>query len=409
MATDLASLRNDVAAFFERCRLPSDTRDRCWALVRELFPGRVIEEVKSQGYCSYTLCVAQDNIVQFRPSVHRLEIRLAEAAREVYGSRAPQTELLGTLAGPHFSSTDSQGRKKYRAPVDEGIAIGDDDEDEQNPGTSLHVYLMTKIPGVSLAELSTAARQFQSSPIQLQQQRETIVEQFAIFIATGWKSALSASDPIVSSLCGKVGSSIRWRLERMKAHLPQRFRSSVREILDRLGEIESLPWALTHGDVVPANVMLQSPRNKTGAWVVNGFLDWAESEYLPCGVGLYGLENFLGETAVDGRFSYYAEAEDIRELFWSRLAAEIPGISIQYGTPYREILEAAHTLGVLLWHGIAFDNGNLRRVVEEGKDDDELWRLDLFLNRTKKVFKAGVGLAGNQQRKPLGDNGAARY
>lgn len=385
MDTDLASScsDNDVDAFFERCRMPSGTRDRCWAFVRELLSGRPIEEVRFQGYCSYTLCLEQDTIIQFRPLVHRLDIRLANAARELYGSQAPQTKLLGILT--ETSSKDSQGGVHYNAPIEEAIAIDNDDDYEHTTDTSLHVYLMTKIPGISLAELSTSTRHTPIPSILLKQQSEAIIEQFVIFIATSWNSARPASDPVVSSLVGRVGRSMRWRLERMRAHLPQRFQSAVRDILDRLEEIESLPWALTHGDIVPANVMVQPPRDKTGVLMVTGLLDWAESEYLPCGVGLYGLEELLGDTGVDGRFSYFAEAEELRELFWSRLADEVPGISIQRGTLYRELVEAAHTLGVLLWHGIAFDNGRLRRVVEEGKDDEELWRLDLFFNRAKKA------------------------
>ncbi|ROW12327.1 hypothetical protein VMCG_00428 [Cytospora schulzeri] len=391
MATNLVSTYSGVDAFFERCNLPPDTRDRCWAFVREAFPGRTIEEVKSQGYCSYTLCVAQDTIVQFRPPVHRLEIRLAEATQGVYGSRAPRTELEGVLASPQSSSKDYQGRKDCRTPIDEAIAI-DDDAYEDEPGTSLYVYSMTRIPGISLAELYASLKYSALSLSQLRQQREVIVDHFAKFIATGWNSARPASDSTVSTLRGKVGGSIKWRLEQMKAHLPQRFHSVVRETLDRLDEIESLPWALTHGDVVPANVMVCPPRDNTGISVVSGFVDWAETEYLPFGVGLYGLEELLGETGVDGRFAYYVEAEELRKLFWSRLAVQILGISIHPGTHYRELIEAAHTLGVLLWHGIAFDNGRLRRVVEEGKDDEELWRLDIFLNRKTKVVRAGVDL-----------------
>lgn len=353
-----------------------------------------IEEVRFQGYCSYTLFVAQDTILQFRPPVHRLDIRLAEAAREVYGTQAPRTELLGVLAGSLSPSKDFQGRDNYLAPIDEAIAIDDDDDDEQKTNTSLHVYLMTKIPGISLAELITSPGQSPISLIRLQQQRETIVAQFAVFIATGWKSARSASDPIVSSLRGRVGSSIKRRLETMRSRLPQRFQPAVMDVLDRLNEIESLPWALTHGDIVPANVMVRPPQDDTGVLVVTGFLDWAESEYLPFGVGLYGLEELLGETGADGRFSYYAEAEALRELFWSRLEAEIPGMSTRRGTPDNKTVEVAHALGVLLWHGIAFDNGSLRRVVEEGRDDEELWRLDIFFDRTRKIGTAGIDCRG---------------
>ncbi|KUI62148.1 hypothetical protein VP1G_11364 [Cytospora mali] len=389
MATDLTSTCSEVEAFFKRCNLPLAIRDRCWALVRELFPGTTIEEVKSQGYCSYTLFVGKDTIVQFRPPVHRLEIRLTKAVQDVYGSLAPWTELLGILPDPRYNTSKyAQNRADCRAPIDEAIAI--DDSEGCEPGTSLYVYSLTIIPGISLAELLASSRHCPISQNRLRQQRETLVGQFARFIATGWKSARPASDPIVSSLCGKVGGSIQWRLEEMRAHLPQRFQPDVMECLDRLDEIESLPWTLTHGDVVPANMMVRPPRDRSGVLMVTGFIDWAEAEYLPFCVGLYGLEELLGETGMDGRFAYYVEADGLREYFWSRLAAEIPGIDIRPGTLFRETLEAAHSLGILLWHGIAFDNGRLDRVVEEGKDDEELWRLDIFFSRTKKVVDIGI-------------------
>ncbi|KUI64728.1 hypothetical protein VM1G_11278 [Cytospora mali] len=391
MATNLTSTCSAVEAFFKRCNLPLEIRDRCWALVRELFPGRIIEEVKSQGYCSYTLCVGKNTIVQFRPPVHRLEIRLAKAVQDVYGSLAPWTELLGILPDPRYNtSKDAQDRTDCQAPIDEAIAI--DDGEGCEPGTSLYVYSLTRMPGIPLAEHLASSRHCPISQNRLRQQRETLVGHFAKLIAAGWNSARPASDPIVSSLCGKVGASMKWRLEEMRAHLPRRFQPAVRETLDRLDAIESLPWTLTHGDVVPANMMVRPPRDRSGVLMVTGFIDWAEAEYLPFCVGLYGLEELLGETGVDGRFAYYVEAEDLREHFWSHLAAEIPGIDIQPGTLFRGTLEAAHSLGILLWHGIAFDNGRLDRVVEEGKDDEELWRLDIFFSRTKKVVDVDVAL-----------------
>lgn len=379
MATDPASSNAD--AFFARCGLPPGTRERCWAMARGLFPGRTIEEVKPQGYCSHTLLVGQDTIVQFRPPAHRLDIRLAMAAREIYGSLAPRTELLGWLEAPSQPSPKDAGDEMAdsQALVDEAIAIDDDDH---QPGSSLHVYCMTRIPGVSLAEVLVSSRKPPlQAPRQLRQQRETIVENFADFTAAGWASARPAPDPTAPGLRGRVGRSLRWRLEAMISHLPPRFRPAAGGVLDRLGEIESLPWALTHGDVRPANVMV---RSRAGGPVVSGFLDWAEAEYLPLGVGLYGLEELLGEGGVDGRFSYYVEADGLRQIFWSRLAAGLPDMDVRAGTSYRGVVEAAHVLGVLLWHGIAFDDGRLDRVVEEGRDDDEIWRLDIFFRQRHK-------------------------
>ena len=45
-----------------------------------------------------------------------------------------------------------------------------------------------------------------------------------------------------------------------------------------------------------------------------------------------------------------------------------------------ESVKLARDLGVLLWHGIAFDDGAINRVVQEGRDIEEIHRLDAFLD-----------------------------
>lgn len=174
----------------------------------------------------------------------------------------------------------------------------------------------------------------------------------------------------------------------MQARLPARFQPFVGNVLDQLDGIESLPWALTHGDVIPSNIMVQNPRGaSSGEVVLSGFLDWAEAEYLPFGLGIYGLEALLGESDRDGRFGYYPEAQELREYFWTRLEAEVPGVRLRSGSEgFRKEVEAAHILGVLLWHGIAFDNGRLDRVVDESNPDDaeEVRILDLFISRDEE-------------------------
>ena len=45
-----------------------------------------------------------------------------------------------------------------------------------------------------------------------------------------------------------------------------------------------------------------------------------------------------------------------------------------------EAVKLSRDLGVLLWHGIAFDDGAIDRVVQEGRDIDEIHRLDAFLD-----------------------------
>jgi hypothetical protein len=170
---------------------------------------------------------------------------------------------------------------------------------------------------------------------------------------------------------GIIGKSIASRLKSLSTELPVRFQSAARRIIRELRYIEALPWVLTHGDIVAGNVMVEP---SSGHLV--GLVDWAEAEYLPFGVSFYGLEEFLGETSPTG-FQYYRDASDLRSVFWAELKKQIPELG------QREILKAvelARDLGVLLWHGIAFDNGAISRVVQEGKDVEEIYRLDAFLD-----------------------------
>lgn len=365
---------NGIEAFFERCGLPADTRLGCQSLAREFFPDLKVEEISPQGYCSYTLCVGVDTIVQFRPPAYKLSIGLAQAAHDVYGDLVPETKQLAVLAlsspSEYHESISIDGR-----PLDEGVAL-DDPDSKPKP---LDVISMPRMRGISLAEFRSSPQSRQLAAIQLKQQRESVVRDFAKIIATGWAHRRPPSDPVVTRLRGRVGGSVRWRLEQMAQLLPHRFQPAAESILSRLEEMLSLPWVLTHGDIVPANIMVQVEEDKTTRPLsVTGLIDWAEAEYLPFGVGLYGLEELLGESDSGGRFSYFIDRHHLCDLFWTQLEKEISREDLDLAGISRELLEAARLLGVLLWHGIAFDDGNLDRVVETGKDEAEIERLDLF-------------------------------
>lgn len=362
---------NGVDAFFDRCGFSPQTRDQCWHLAQRLFPNARVEEASPQGYCSYTLCAGHDKVVQFRPSAHKLHIAVAEAACDVYGSLAPRTQLL-TVFKPTRSLLPKghhSGAKDFK-PIDEGVVMEDDQ-------IFLDVVSLERIRGTSLAELRASAAGCPTlTPCA--KYRCSIVRHFARFIATGWIQAHKSSESEMSFMSGRIGSSLRWRLEQMRDGLPPRFGPFLSRTLSKLDSIVSLPWVLTHGDIVPANIMVEPSQDRPGELVLTGLLDWAEAEYLPLGVGLYGLEEFLGQTDHSGRFSYYADERELRNLFWAHLEAELATGGLALSELSREMVEDAHTLGVLLWHGIAFDNGKLDRVVQEGRDDEEILRLDLY-------------------------------
>ncbi|KAH8673768.1 hypothetical protein BX600DRAFT_456150 [Xylariales sp. PMI_506] len=314
-------------SFFARCGLPSNARDECDAYVRT----HICEEMRSapfQGYCSYTVLAGADRIIQFRPQEHWINVSMVSEAFAMLGDIVPEVEFLGVM--------------------------------ESN---NLQIYSMKRIPGVSLLDLRSWNT---STNVELWRRRH--IGDFARIQAASWKCAKAAEH---ISNKGIVGSSMRWRLNLMMSDIPDRFRSIVFGVSQQLPNIEGLPWTLTHGDFLPSNIFVDQETGK-----LSGLIDWAEAEYLPFGVGIYGLEELLGED-VDGRFAYYPETQQLRVFFWDQLLSLAPELSKDPRT--KGSIQAAQVLGILLWHAIAFDNGKLDRVVEEETDAKELQRLDAFL------------------------------
>lgn len=319
--------------FFDRCGLPATVKHDCDAFVRSRYSGPM-EPASFQGYCSYTIFVGEETAVQFRPSAYRLDIGMTRTACCIFKRLAPETKYLGQLKG-----------------------------------TDLHAFSMRKLPGVSLAD-------YRVMPSKKRWAREQIVRDFAQLQALAWQNARRVEELVDEKRT--VGSSLTSRLESMSASLPISFRSIASSILSDMSEIEALPWVFTHGDFLAANIMVSPHSGK-----MTGLLDWAEAEWLPFGVGMYGLEELLGEDSQSGQFVYYPEARRLRNIFWKQLMLLVPELS---GDPkIIPLVKKAQRLGILLWHGIAFDDGNLNRVVEEGKDDGEILRLTLFLSHTSNA------------------------
>ncbi|KAI1331238.1 hypothetical protein F5Y16DRAFT_408293 [Xylariaceae sp. FL0255] len=315
---------------FDRCKLPPSIKDDCEAFVKSRYL-QPIRPAPFQGYCSYTIFVGDNTVVQFRPSAHRIDIKVAKTACDIFGSLAPETICLGELGN-----------------------------------ADLCAFSMKKLPGVSLTDLRAVST--------ARSARRRVVRDFARVQEQAWRHA--RSEKAASQIKGTVGSSLRWRIESMASSLPHVFGAIARSVLANLADIESLPWVFTHGDFLPSNLMVKHSGE------LLGLLDWAEAEWLPFGVGMYGLEELLGEDDQHGHFSYYPEATGLRQLFWKELLKNIPELSRKPKT--LEIVQQAQNLGILLWHGIAFDDGKLDRVVEVGKDDAEIHRLEMFLLQKRK-------------------------
>ncbi|KAG0651893.1 hypothetical protein D0Z07_1277 [Hyphodiscus hymeniophilus] len=310
--------------FFVRASLVTQNRIDCYAFIEELYPGEPISPAPCQGYCSLTLFVGDTVVVQFRPSIYKLDLQVAQAAREVYGTFAPDTSYLGTLP------------------------------------SGLLAYSMNRMDGISLKDLRSA----NMTAVQSAEHRRRLCKDFACFLAKAWHK----NNPNIP--LGLIGLSLVSRLKALVANLPPRFQSTARHVLRQLHRIETLPWVLAHGDILAANILVHPSTCN-----LLGFVDWAEAERLPFGVCFYGLEEILGEMTPSG-FRYYPDSRDLRDLFWEELKIQIPELQ---QSQMLQAVKLARDLGVLLWHGIAFDNGAIDRVVEEFKDVEEIQRLDAFL------------------------------
>jgi hypothetical protein len=318
-------LESSVDNFFLRCGLmPQDQLD-CYSFIDDLYPGKSWELASCQGYCSLTAFVGDSLVVQLRPDKYRLDLQIVEAAREVYGPLAPDTRHIATI-----------------------------------PKSGLLVYCMNRVAGVSLKhmrEISTLADEVEY--------RARLCVDFASFVSRSWYHGRIESIPL-----GIVGSSIASRLQSLSTELPARFRPVALQILSQMPQIEALPWVLTHGDILPGNIIVEPSSGH-----LHGLVDWAEAERLPFGICLYGLEEILGEATVFG-FQYHVHATNLRDIFWNELKRHVPEL---LQAPVLRAVKLARALGVLLWYGIAFDNGAIDRVVQEGVDIEEIQKLDAFL------------------------------
>ncbi|KAK4242605.1 hypothetical protein C8A03DRAFT_11173 [Achaetomium macrosporum] len=375
--------------FFSRNHLPQTARSQCWRFAQSLHPSSPVLEPPCQGHCSYTLLLPDHKtIIQFRPPKHRLDLEITSAAHAIFGTLAPHTQLLGAItfamSSPEHDNSNNNNNK--------------------NNNPSLIVYSHSLIEGTPLPSILSAHPEYPPShpePSLPSLNLEPLLTSLATsYFARSYTASLPSTSPLLAQLKRRVGQTLRQRLALLRAHLPARFRPVVEDVAGVFGELEAgLPWALTHGDLCGAGVgnvfvqlrgrgrLLQDQEGGVDV-ELNGLIDWAEGEYLPFGVGLYGVEEVLGrmvDVPVKGggegdkrrRFEYHPCAGRLREVFWEELEAAVP--ALVEDKVLRKRVEKARLLGLLLWYGIAFDDGALDRVVCPGRDDEELQKLDLFL------------------------------
>ncbi|KAG9187276.1 hypothetical protein G6011_05147 [Alternaria panax] len=291
-------------------------------------------------------------IVQLRPALHALDLHVIRAASITYPTLAPTVKpLVLALPGCIFA------------------------------------YEMEKLDGTPLSRLQQRGRSLDSSA---RGRLKHLVTSFADFIAQSCHSphqvlftsrATRADSPmnegpsLLSQCRGKVGSTIIPRLERLASELPDaHLRRRAIEALRAVQRTQDYPVILNHGDLIPSNILVDED-----TWKITGLVDWSEAEYLPVGTCLYGLEYLLGylspaDSEIAPIWTYFDDAAQLRQLFWTRLIDATPELGARM-----EDVKVMRDVGVLLWHGIAWDDGAINRVVNEQDDVEDLTKLHAFL------------------------------
>jgi hypothetical protein len=317
----------------------------------DALPGDITEVEREEGLA---------RIVQLRPALHALDLNIVRAASMTYPTLAPTVN--------HLNLALSRG---------------------------ICAYEMKYVSGTPLSRLQRRERSLDAGA---RQQLEHLITSFAGLMAQSWQSPhkvrstskgaradspMDESPSILLQCRGKVGSTIIPRLERLSSELSDaHLRKIARDTIRAVQKIEDYPVILNHGDLIPSNILIDQ-----NTWEITGLVDWAEAEYLPFGTCLYGLEHLLGYlspalSGLEPTWTYYDGATQLRGLFWTRLVEAVPELGIRM-----EDLKMIRDVGVLLWHGIAWDDGAIDRVVNEVDDVEDMTKLRAFLTAGRELLR----------------------
>ena len=321
----------------------------CSDLIFSRYEDYTFAPVADQGGCSYTAIVhiagaaeRETVVLQFRLSDFAIDIPIAQDAERIFPKLAP---------------------KVIRCDL---LALSND--------VMLQVVEMSVVNGRKYSDVMSY------NPILGQDEiwkSKNLLSDMADFFATSWNTG----DSNLQRECvGLVGSSISVRLALLEMDLPSSdLRSIAKEARQcfQAGVLNILPVVLNHGDLLPCNIMVDAESHH-----LSGLVDWTEAEYLPFGMTLYGIEHLLGHM-VDSQsrqtFVYHDRADMLRDFFWHSLRAKV-GI-LRRDDLWQAVL-LSRTIGILLWHGIAWNEGRRDRAVEAQSDSGELSCLEQMLGST---------------------------
>jgi hypothetical protein len=99
----------------------------------------------------------------------------------------------------------------------------------------------------------------------------------------------------------------------------------------------------TNGDLNGLNILTDAEGH------ITGIIDWGESAWKPFGVGLYGLDTFLGNMGSEG-FSTVVGYERLRGQFFETLWGNLPPEMVSRQGELENVIRLAEIVGVLYRH-----------------------------------------------------------
>jgi hypothetical protein len=104
-----------------------------------------------------------------------------------------------------------------------------------------------------------------------------------------------------------------------------------------------LPLVFTHGDLNGLNILTNNDGH------VSSVIDWGESTWKPFGMGLYGLDTFLGSMRPEG-YSSVEGHEQLRDRFFETMWIHMPPEMFTRKRELEKAVRVAETVGILHRH-----------------------------------------------------------
>ncbi|PYI01929.1 hypothetical protein BO78DRAFT_378106, partial [Aspergillus sclerotiicarbonarius CBS 121057] len=272
--------------------------------------GGHVNPVPIQGTCSYTVYVGRNNeyVAQFRLASSKLDLYMTNLARTIYRNSAPNITYNEQIG----ESTTTEAKQP------------------------LHVYIMTRIQGISYLEfILKHSGQFSENSTEFSFWRRNYVIDIAKFFARSWKNPQDVHKLYRNILQTKYKTA----LEKLLVSLPERFIPFIRASLDALPAIFSLPMVLTHQDLGVCNVLVDEDSCN-----LVGVIDWAEAEIAPFGVNLHFHQRFISKVHFENGWSRFDDYVACEAVFWNMFQTRVRGL----GEDIIAVIKAARIVGLLL-------------------------------------------------------------